>query len=123
MVPRVKKRKDFVRCAKEGVKVVASTLVLQVLPDAVVAQATGSPRVGFTVTKKTGNAVVRNRIRRRLRSAVEELFPPHAAAYDYVVIGRATALEADYAIIRRDLKYAIKKAHKLLAEGGAPSHA
>lgn len=64
----------------------------------------GVPRVGYTVTKKVGNAVVRNRIRRRLREAVRV----HAAAemapgHDYVIVGREDALAAPFAQIKAEL--------------------
>ena len=50
-------------------------------------------RVGFTVTKKVGNAVVRNRVKRRLRAVAAEVFPRLGrAGTDYVVIGRLATL-------------------------------
>lgn len=123
---RIKKRRDFLNAASKGNKVVASTLVLQgcaplgwsdtpssdecdIAPDAL--------RVGFTVTKRTGNAVVRNRIRRRLKAAVDEVMPEMGrAGWDYVLIGRARALDEPYAIILRDLRYALRKVVKLERE-------
>lgn len=66
-------------------------------------------RVGYTVTTKCGNAVVRNRIKRRLRALVRELFPTHArAGYDYVLIALAqadpSAADADYDTLRTALQ-------------------
>ena len=62
------------------------------------------PRFGITVTRKIGNAVVRNRIRRRLREAVRTAAPGHAeAATDYVLIGRRAALTLPFGQLVTDL--------------------
>ena len=67
-------------------------------------------RVGFTVTKKIGNAVVRNRMKRRFRALVRETFPDHAIpGADHVLIGRAGGIERDYASLASELKRAFKK--------------
>ena len=72
------------------------------LPDAV--------RIGFTVTKKVGNAVKRNRVRRRLRAAVHEVAPRHARkGYDFVVIGRAATIKRPYEMLVDDLKTAFER--------------
>lgn len=61
-------------------------------------------RFGFTVTKKLGNAVKRNRIRRRLKAAIAELAPSAAkSGYDYVVVARSAAFDRPFAGIRADL--------------------
>lgn len=113
---RLKKRREFLAVAASGYKVVSSTLVLQGKPSvADKAQECQKDirRVGFTVTKKTGNSVVRNRIRRRLRAAAAQLVPEIGNInWDYVVIGRIAALEQPYDIILRDLRYALKKIAK-----------
>ncbi len=67
-------------------------------------------RVGFTVTKKIGNAVVRNRMKRRLRALVRDTFPDHAiAGADHVLIGRSSGVERDYASLAAELKRALTK--------------
>ena len=67
-------------------------------------------RVGFTVTKKIGNAVVRNRMKRRFRALVRETFPAHAIpGADHVLIGRAGGIERDYASLADELKRALRK--------------
>ena len=67
-------------------------------------------RVGFTVTKKIGNAVVRNRMKRRFRALARELLPEHGiAGADHVLIGRAGGIERDYASLAAELKRALKK--------------
>ena len=67
-------------------------------------------RVGFTVTKKIGNAVVRNRMKRRFRALVREMLPEHGIpGADHVLIGRAGGIERDYASLAAELKRALKK--------------
>ena len=67
-------------------------------------------RVGFTVSRKVGNAVARNRARRRLRAAVELVMPAHAKdGHDFVVIGRAETLRRPFAALVADLKAALER--------------
>ena len=67
-------------------------------------------RVGFTVTKKIGNAVVRNRMKRRFRALAREMLTDHGiAGADHVLIGRAGGIERDYASLAEELKRALKK--------------
>ncbi len=67
-------------------------------------------RVGFTVTKKIGNAVVRNRMKRRFRALSREILPDHGLpGADHVLIGRAGGIERDYASLAAELKRALKK--------------
>ena len=68
-------------------------------------------RVGFTVTTKIGNAVVRNRMKRRFRSLARELLPSLGiAGSDHVLIGRAGGVERDFATLRDELRAALAKA-------------
>ena len=72
----------------------------------------GSPamRIGYTVTKKIGNAVVRNRMKRRFRALAAELLPAGGVAgADHVLIGRAGGVERDFALLRTELTKALKK--------------
>ena len=67
-------------------------------------------RVGFTVTKKIGNAVVRNRMKRRFRALAREILVDQGiAGADHVLIGRAGGVERDYASLAAELKRALKK--------------
>ena len=67
-------------------------------------------RVGFTVTKKIGNAVVRNRMKRRFRALVRATFPDHAIpGADHVLIGRSSGVERDYASLAAELTRALAK--------------
>lgn len=70
-----------------------------------------SKRVGFTVTKKIGNAVVRNRMKRRFRELAREMLPSSGhAGSDHVMIGRSTGIERDYSDLRADLSKALERA-------------
>ena len=67
-------------------------------------------RVGFTASRRVGNAVRRNRIRRRLKSAVGDVLAVHAKPdRDYVVIGRAATFTRPYAALLNDLETALKR--------------
>lgn len=68
----------------------------------------GVSRIGFTVTKKLGKAVVRNRMRRRLKEAARQTFPEKAVeGYDYVFIARPAAATRDFALLLDDMKRAL----------------
>ena len=67
-------------------------------------------RVGFTVTKKIGNAVIRNRMKRRFRALARDALPEHGIrGADHVLIGRAGGIERDYASLTAELRRALKK--------------
>jgi len=67
-------------------------------------------RVGFTVTKKIGNAVVRNRMKRRLRALARDVLPESGVrGADHVLIGRNGGIERDYAVLRAELVKALAK--------------
>lgn len=71
-------------------------------------------RVGFTASKKIGNAVTRNRAKRRLRALARDLLPDLAQpGWDYVLVARpdATVLR-DYALLQADLRSALKSVHR-----------
>ncbi len=100
------KRADFL-AANRGKRAPTPGFVLLVRPrgddDSLV-------RVGFTVTKKIGNAVVRNRMKRRFRALVRDIFPGYAVpGADHVLIGRSSGIERDYASLTADLKRALSK--------------
>ncbi|WP_238560076.1 ribonuclease P protein component [Sphingomonas sp. Mn802worker] len=73
----------------------------------------GAMRIGITVTKKVGNAVVRNRIKRRFRALARDVLPEAGwAGADHVLIGRDDALTRDYAALKHDLVRALARAAK-----------
>ncbi len=67
-------------------------------------------RVGFTVTKKVGNSVVRNRVRRRLRAVADEVLPNAAlGGLDLVIIGRMGTIKRPFVALVKDLQTALRK--------------
>ena len=65
-------------------------------------------RIGFTVTKKIGGAVVRNRMKRRFRAIAREVVPVNGfAGSDHVMIGRARGIERDFGLLRSELTQAL----------------
>jgi ribonuclease P protein component len=67
-------------------------------------------RVGFTVTKKIGGAVVRNRMKRRFRALARELLPEGGIpGADHVLIGRAGGVERDFALLRSEFAKALSE--------------
>jgi ribonuclease P protein component len=103
----LKRRADF-RAASSGPRISAGAFVLQ-------ARARGDERgvrIGFTVSKQVGNAVERNRVRRRLREIVR--LSAGAAmrdGHDYVLVGRRTALAAPFAELQQQLDKALRRIH------------
>jgi len=68
-------------------------------------------RVGFTVSKKVGNAVTRNRMKRRFRALAGEVIPAAGhAGCDHVMIGRSAGIERDFGLLRQDLTRALERA-------------
>ena len=119
---RLKQRADFLRVAGLRRKWAAPGLILQAAPFPGPDMQADSLRVGFTVSKKVGNSVCRNRAKRRLRAAVDEVFPSQAAlGLDYVVIGRRETLERPYSLLLQDLRAALKRVGGLRASSEPPS--
>lgn len=125
---RIKKRVDFLRIAGQRRKWAAPGLILQAAPSPVKDEATatrqaGAISVGFTCSKKVGNSVARNRARRRLKAAVDEVFPLSARlGLDYVVIGRQETVARPYSLLLQDLRSALKRVGGLRSEGeGGPA--
>ena len=110
-VIRLKRRAEFLRVAAKGRKAPMPGLVLQAL-----ARGDDDPaRLGFTVTRKVGNAVVRNRTRRRLKEAARLVLRDHAArseplrGVDLVLVGREGTRRRDFRALIDDIGRAIRK--------------
>lgn len=68
-------------------------------------------RVGYTVSRKVGNAVTRNRMKRRFRAVAREIIPAHGySGSDHVMIGRAAGIEREFSVLRSDLVRALERA-------------
>ena len=108
---RLKTRRQFLRVAAGKRKWAAPGIVLQVAPQPPEDRAASEgPRYGLTVSKRVGNAVIRNRARRRLRAAAEEVLSNCAlAAHDYVLIGRQGTPTRDFGALKNDLETGLRK--------------
>lgn len=95
---RLLKTADFDRALRSGRRAGSPYLALFVSDNEL-----GRPRVGFAVSRKLGNAVVRNRIKRRLRELVRPLAQSTEAGRDVVIVARPSAIEAEYARLRQEL--------------------
>lgn len=123
---RLKRREDFLRVAATRRRWVTPAFILQARErsreeqsDRGTGGSAGSVaappgpvqrevRVGFTVSRKVGNAVVRNRVRRRLRAAAAAVLPGRAKpGFDLVLIGRTGAMTHPFERIKRDLDAAL----------------
>ena len=102
---RLKKRAEFLAVAGRGRKYARGSLLVQALTH-------GGPetRLGFTATKKLGNAVVRNRAKRRMRAAARlELSATPPAGYDLVLVAREAIRENSFSGLRADFRAALAK--------------
>jgi ribonuclease P protein component len=117
MKPAVLTRRSDFLAANRGLRVARPGLVLLVRPN----EGQGL-RYGITVTKRIGNAVVRNRMKRRFRALVREILPEHGMAdADHVLIGREGGVERDFALLRSELLAALGRAKE--GKGDAPRKA
>ena len=102
----MKKRREFLRAAAKGKRAAKPGLVLQAL-----ALPGPEVRLGFTVTKKVGNAVIRNRARRRLKEAARLTLPGMAlTGWDLVLIGRDATAERPFTLLIDDLRGCLRQA-------------
>lgn len=112
-VGRLKRRPEFLAVAGTRRKHVAPGLILQVRRhDDRQRPAHGEPpiRIGLTASRKVGNAVVRNRARRRLREAAWQILPAHAApGHDFVLVARGDTAERAWQDLLSDLKAGLKR--------------
>ena len=109
---RLTKRAEYLRVAAGRKRWAAPGLVLEARQAE--SKGAGSDgddlRVGFTVSRKVGGAVERNRVRRRLRSVARSVLPVSAkGGYDYVLIGRRAALTRPYDGLIADLKESLRR--------------
>lgn len=103
---RLKKRSDFLAVQKSGKKWVAKGFIIQAAPNGL-----EKSRFGLVVTKKLNkSAVVRNRMKRRLRAVAYDVLPLQALdGLDYVLIGRTDTLDRPYESLKNDLTWCLGK--------------
>jgi ribonuclease P protein component len=109
-ISTLKKRSDFLRVAGLRKKWISKAMVVQVAakPD----DLKDGIRVGYTASKKVGNAILRNKAKRRLREVVKEVMATDAKLnYDYVIIARKEITEHPFNELIRDLKWCLRKLH------------
>ncbi len=105
---RLRRRAEFQRVSR-GLRRAVEAFTLQAARRERHSDGPAGARVGFTVTRKIGNAVVRNRIRRRLREALRVARPLEAEAdHDYVLIARREALGRSFAALVEDVREAFR---------------
>ncbi|TCH99690.1 ribonuclease P protein component [Roseococcus sp. SYP-B2431] len=106
MLGRLKRRAEFVQASKAGRRAARDSLVLQAL-----ARPDGETRLGFTATKKIGNAVARNRAKRRLRAAARlALAAAPPPGWNLVLIARDATGRCPFPSLLADLEGALRKA-------------
>jgi ribonuclease P protein component len=106
MPGRLKRRAEFLRVASKGKKAAVGGVVLQAMPRADTLPA----RLGFTVTKKVGNAVIRNRTRRRLKEAARLLLADRPlSGVDLVLIGRDSTRKRNFITLQGDIRRALER--------------
>ena len=114
-IETLKKRAEFLRL-RGGARFATPSFVLETRPALAPAGAPAKARFGYTVTKKLGGAVVRNRIRRRLKAAVGLIAPKLARpGYDYVLVARPAAYDRAFAELKKDLERALQRVHHAAA--------
>jgi ribonuclease P protein component len=106
-IDTLKKRAAFLRMNENAGRFVVSNFILQMAPSPALPQ--DELRIGYTVTKKIGNSVVRNRVKRRLREAVKQAASRAKGGHHYVFIARHKALNCDFAELVREMEFAFSR--------------
>ena len=117
---RLKIRADFLRVAAGRRRAVRPAFILQAASRPTDKIGGEGLRVGFTASRKVGNAVVRNRAKRRLRAVAAEVLPRMGrSGTDYVLVARAMPSERPYAELVADLEAALRQLDRQKGSGGS----
>jgi ribonuclease P protein component len=119
-VARLKRRPEFLAVAASRRRWVAPGLILQAARRPEDSELPLVPRIGFTASRKVGIAVVRNRARRRLKAAAEQVLPLHGApGFDYVAIARGETIARPFAELVADFATALDRLNARDKQGAA----
>lgn len=99
----LKKPSEFSKVYKRGKSFADKNIVVYYLPNQL-----GVTRIGFSISKKVGNSVVRNRVRRRIRESFRLNFSGFGG-YDLIFVARVRSNQADYSELTKSLKYIFRK--------------
>ncbi|WP_262693180.1 ribonuclease P protein component [Kordiimonas aquimaris] len=110
-IGRITQRPEYLSVANTGRKWVTPSFILQADHGTTHQSDDSTPaKVGFTVSKKVGNAVMRSKARRRLKEAARASFPEHAPnGWSFVLIGRNTAVHYPFKKMCADMTWALAK--------------
>lgn len=108
---RLVKRKEFNYIFKNGKSFVNKTMVLNFLPTKL-----SDVKVGFSVSKKIGNAVTRNKVKRRMREAFKQLMPLVNQKQNYVFVARKGIENLEFEEIVDSMKYCLKKTNLMVKQ-------
>jgi ribonuclease P protein component len=121
---RLKTRADFLRVAAGRRRAVRPGFILQAAARPIEADSGRVVRVGFTASRKVGNAVIRNRAKRRLRAVAAEVLPRQGRpGTDYVIVARAATGERAYPALVADLETALRQVDRHQRTGRPPGGA
>lgn len=107
MLPKtLKKRAEFIKISRDGARAKTRSLISICLKTE---NLDTLAKVGYTASKKVGNAVKRNMAKRRLRSLVREYEPEFCSGYSFVFIATSELVDVEYSVLKSDFLYCVKK--------------
>lgn len=106
---RLKSKSDFGKTYRYGQSRANSYLVLYFFPQGKKTAALGNPRIGFSVSKKLGNAVVRNKIKRKMRAAIKPYLLLIRQDIDIIFIARKKIKGISFSDVEKNMVYLLKK--------------
>ncbi|MBR1398702.1 MAG: ribonuclease P protein component [Alphaproteobacteria bacterium] len=110
----LKKRKYFLKAAKDISMVTHNVVIQAALNDSV---PVSPARIGFTATKKIGKAHIRNFVKRRMRAVMREVAEKYTVnGVDYVLIGRYSTIDCSYEELRKSVIWALRKINKIFKQ-------
>lgn len=110
---RLKSKADFGKTYRYGQSRANAYLVLYFFPHGEKTRALENPRIGFSVSKKLGNAVVRNKIKRRMRAAIKPYLQRIRPDVDIIFIARKKIKRISFSDVEKNMVYLLKKSRLL----------